>query len=132
MYKEFYSKNYAEYTKIIKIIDSCKTWEQFVCIEDIAYNFARNCEWRTNKLFDHYERGFSIKRYKDFRKYEGIAKMQCEDLMERVKGWAEAYQYAAEEANRLISQNEENAKKRKIVNGFGGLLNKTKRCKRKR
>lgn len=118
MYNEFYSKNLIEYDKIVKVLDSCESWEQFLCIENIAYNFARNCEWRTNKLFDHYERGFSIKRYKEFRSYERAAKIQCEDLMGRVKDWASQYQNALEEAKLIIAKEEEEAKKRKVVTGF--------------
>ena len=45
---------------------------------------------------------------------------------------AETFKDAMDEAARIVAKEEEESKKRKIVDGFGGLLSKTKKCKRKR
>ena len=127
MYREFYSKNLEEYNKIIKILDSCETWDQFLCMENVAYSFARNCEWRRNVLFDRYERGISIKRYKEYRKYEQASELQCKDLMDRVAGWADSYKNTLEEAKVIIEKQDEESKKRKVIPGFKFPKRKSKR-----
>ena len=132
MYTEFYTKTLNEYNKILKILDSCETWEQFCTMENISYTFAQNCEWRTTKLYNYFERGFSISRYKNYRSFEKMAKIMCDDLIDQIKTWTELYKNALDEATQLTQKQDEDSKKRKIVGGFNGLFKKTKKCKRKR
>lgn len=129
-YIEYTSKNLKEYYKILDTISSSTNLEQFEAAKNMASQFARNCDFRQNKLKKSAwieTLKFSMKGWDNYYSYKKTTTEQIESIISIYNLWLDQYNEWVEH-QRLEDEQRENDKRKKIlITGFEGLFKKNKR-----
>lgn len=105
MYLKYRSLNTFEYDKLVKVIESCKTEDQFNVAKEMFECFGIHCDFRDEKLKkDWLNHIWNIAKYKVWKEYRTVATEQIDSIVSIANLWVSQYQaWLDEQKNELPS-----------------------------